>query len=87
MLRVGGDLLGGPRDGGPQLVGDLYDSGDGSAAHNDNHADYVNDRDDVTPTGLDLNDLPFIGMILLAVGAIAGYIVVKARKGMRVSAK
>ena len=45
-----------------------------------NKAAYTNDRDTVTPTGLNLNDLPFIGMLLLAVGATAGYLAFKSRK-------
>jgi len=45
-----------------------------------NKADFTNTRDDVTPTGLNLNDLPFIGMIILALGAAAAFIAFKARK-------
>ncbi|MCL2513153.1 MAG: hypothetical protein FWF08_04545 [Oscillospiraceae bacterium] len=45
-----------------------------------NSADFINENDTTTPTGLDLNDLPFIGMILLAVGAGAAFIVIKYRK-------
>jgi len=45
-----------------------------------NSADYKNDRSDVTPTGLNLNDLPFLGMIFLAFGAVAAFAVAKARK-------
>ena len=41
---------------------------------------YTNNRDMVTPTGLNLNDLPFIIMIALALLGTAGYIVVKSRK-------
>jgi len=45
-----------------------------------NLAAFTNIRDAVTPTGLNLNDLPFIGMILLAVGAVALLVMAKARK-------
>ncbi|MDR2686530.1 MAG: hypothetical protein LBB75_02165 [Oscillospiraceae bacterium] len=45
-----------------------------------NKAAYRNERDDITPTGLNLNDLPFIGMIALAFGAVAAVAVAKARK-------
>ena len=41
---------------------------------------YTNTRDDITPTGLNLNDLPFIGMIALALLGTMGYIIVKANK-------
>ena len=45
-----------------------------------NSADFINENDTTTPTGLDLNDLPFIGMIILALGAAVAVIVVKVRK-------
>ena len=34
----------------------------------------------ITPTGISTNDLPFIAMILLAIGAMAAYVVIKSRK-------
>ena len=52
-----------------------------------NSADFTNTRDDITPTGLNLNDLPFIGLIILAVAGIAGYIVLKTRKAKKLQAK
>jgi len=45
-----------------------------------NKADFVNTRDEVAPMGVNLNDLPFIGMLLMALLAIAGYIVFKTRR-------
>ena len=45
-----------------------------------NQAAFTNTRDEVTPTGLNLNDIPFIGLIALALSAIAFYVVYKARK-------
>lgn len=45
-----------------------------------NKAAFTNTRSSVTPTGLDLNDLPFIALILLAVGSFVAFIVVKSRK-------
>ncbi|MCL1897130.1 MAG: hypothetical protein FWG03_11395 [Clostridiales bacterium] len=48
-----------------------------------NSADFINERKDVSLTGLSFSDLPFIGMIILAVGAIAAYIVAKSRKAKR----
>ena len=62
-----------PLSTGDQLIGEGTD-GDNSAA-------FTNDRDTVAPTGLNLNDLPFIGMIALAALGIGGYIVLKTRKG------
>jgi len=47
----------------------------------ENSAAFTNDRDeDVTPTGLNLNNLPFFGMIFLALGAIVALVAAKARK-------
>lgn len=53
----------------PRLVGELA-----------NRAAFTNTRDLVTPTGLNLNDLPFIGLIAFALGALIIFIVVKSRK-------
>jgi len=46
-----------------------------------NSAAFTNTRNSVTPTGLNLNNLPFIGLILLAAGALVTFVVVKIRKG------
>ena len=51
------------------LVGELY-----------NAADYVNEFPDPTPGGLNVNDLPFYGLILLAIGGLVLFIVIKTRK-------
>ena len=48
-----------------------------------NRADFLNENDTTTPTGLDLNDLPFIGMLALAIGAAAIFVIVKVKKGKR----
>lgn len=45
-----------------------------------NRAVITNDAGDITPTGLDLNDLPFIGLIVLALISLVAFIVVKSRK-------
>lgn len=47
---------------------------------NANTVKFTNTRELVTPTGLNLNDLPFIGMIIIAVIGVAGYVVFKFRK-------
>ena len=54
------------------LVGELY-----------NAADYVNDFPDPTPGGLNVNDLPFYGLILLAIAGLVLFIVIKTRKHNR----
>ena len=42
-----------------------------------NLAAFTNERGYSAPTGLSMNDLPFVGMILLAIGAFAASVVVK----------
>ena len=47
-----------------------------------NSADFTNTFDEtaITPTGITTNDIPFIGMIVLAMGALVAFVVVKIRK-------
>ena len=47
-----------------------------------NSAAYTNAYNDgaITPTGITTNDIPFIGMIVLAMGALVAFVVVKTRK-------
>lgn len=47
-----------------------------------NSADFTNTFDEtaITPTGITTNDIPFIGMIVLAMGALVAFVVVKTRK-------
>lgn len=52
----------------------LFVSEDGS------RTSFTNDRGEITPTGLNMNDLPFYGLILLALGAFIIFIVAKSRK-------
>ena len=54
---------------GPQLVGEAA-----------NRADFTNTRELVLPTGLSLNDLPFVTLIALGLGALVTVTVVKVRK-------
>ncbi|MCL2491526.1 MAG: hypothetical protein FWE87_02100 [Coriobacteriia bacterium] len=51
-----------------------------------NSADFNNDRGTVTPTGLNLNDLPFIAMIAIATVAAIVCVAVKTRKRYTVEA-
>ena len=51
----------------------------------ENEAAFRNNRDFTAPTGLKANDLPFVGMILLAAGAFAAFIVTKTRRMKRVN--
>ena len=45
-------------------------------------AAWTNTRTDITPTGILLNNLPFIMLILVAIGGFVGYIASKRRKAM-----
>ena len=45
-----------------------------------NAANFTNNRESVTPTGLNLHDLPFIGLIALAAGSLILFVVVKSRR-------
>ncbi|MCL2365454.1 MAG: hypothetical protein FWC75_00205 [Oscillospiraceae bacterium] len=45
-----------------------------------NSADFTNFRDFIAPTGLSLNDLPFIGLIALALGTLIIFILAKTRR-------
>jgi len=54
------------------IAGELY-----------NAVDYVNDFPDPTPGGLNVNDFPFYGLLLFAVGGLVTYIVIKTRKHNR----
>ena len=40
----------------------------------------INTRNDVTPTGLDINNLPFVVMIVLALMGVTGFITYKSRR-------
>ena len=46
----------------------------------ENTVGFTNDRNDITPTGFNLNDLPFIGMIILALAGAAAFIIIKFRR-------
>ena len=54
------------------LVGERY-----------NAADYLNDLGGFTPGGLNVNDLPFYGLIVFAIGGLIAFIVVKSRRRNR----
>ena len=45
-----------------------------------NSADFINENDTTAPTGIDLNDMPFYGLIALALAAATAFIVINARK-------
>ena len=47
---------------------------------NANKADYTNAYQTVTPTGISVNNLPFILMIAIAAGALVAFVAVKSRR-------
>lgn len=51
----------------------------------DNSADFTNAYKTVTPTGIGLNDLPFIMMLVLAAGALVTFVAVRYRKRAQAS--
>ncbi|MCL2287090.1 MAG: hypothetical protein FWC32_12105 [Firmicutes bacterium] len=58
-----------PLETGTQFVGEAA-----------NIAAFTNNRASVVPTGLNINNLPFVGLIALSVLALIGFIAVKSRK-------
>jgi len=62
-------IIGAALSTGPQLVGESLNS-----------AAFTNTRNFISPTGLSINDLPFIGIILLAIGALVVFVAFKTRK-------
>ena len=58
-----------PLETGTQFVGEAA-----------NIAAFTNNRTSVVPTGLNINNLPFVGLIALSVIALIGFIAVKSRK-------
>jgi hypothetical protein len=72
-----GDSLGFPRDGESIYkyhVGEKYTGGNGS------YAEYTNTRKDVTPTGVNTNDMPYNALIAVVLVALGGFIVLTARR-------
>lgn len=61
-------------------VSTLLSTGSQLAGDGANSADFTNTYNDVTPTGIIINNLPFILMIVLAAGAFVAFVVVKSRK-------
>ena len=55
----------------------------------ENSAEFTNTHDDttVTPTGILINNLPYIAILLLAVGALVVFVVVKSRKAKAYAGK
>lgn len=49
----------------------------------ENQADFINTHQSITPTGILLNNLPFIILIVLALGGLTLYIVGKRRKAVK----
>jgi len=52
-------------------------------AGNNNRVTFTNTRTLPPQTGLTMDDLPFVAMILLAMGAVVGFVVIKVRKSKK----
>ena len=81
VITTNGAAVGIPEDamGAPLATGERF------VGEADNSAAFRNRRNSAPITGLDLNDLPFIVLIALGLGALVTFIVVKARKRARYS--
>ncbi|MCL2654190.1 MAG: hypothetical protein FWD65_00585 [Coriobacteriia bacterium] len=76
-----------PADHHTAAAGVALDTGAYLVSESVNKADYTNNLPDITPTGLLINNLPYIGLIVLAVGAVVVYVVTKSRKRNRITTK
>ena len=47
---------------------------------NGNRVDFTNTRTNATPTGLDVDDLPYVLLLSLALSSLGGYVTIKTRK-------
>ena len=80
-VTINGDtpLSNGASDYGDALsIGELVPI---NLGENDNIAAWTNEHQHVTPTGILLNNLPFVLLILLAVSGFVAYIVIKRKRG------
>jgi len=67
----------------PEPVGETLGTGSQLVGTGANQANFTNSRMVAAPTGLDLNDLPYIGVAALALVALVAFVVVKARRAAR----
>jgi hypothetical protein len=52
---------------------------DSDPAVSTNAADFTNDKGFILPMGIDVNNLPYIGLILLALAGLAAYVAIRTR--------
>jgi len=74
---TGGNAVNAPAPGDPNSDFKIVSQHVGDGA---NSADYNNHRNDVSFTGISMANLPFVGMIALAVAALVAFVVAKSRK-------
>ena len=55
--------------------------------HLTNRADFTNNRTSVVPTGLNINNLPFVWLIILAIGILVFYVAIKTSKRKNINGK
>jgi len=60
-------------------IGQTLATGGQYVGESDNSADFTNNRDMITATGLTMDNLPFVGLIVVLVLAVVGYVVIKVR--------
>jgi hypothetical protein len=68
---------------GSEEIGDTIAANNNLVGELLNEATFTNNRDYTAPTGLSMSDLPFVGLIVLAVGAFVTFIVVRTRKAKK----
>ena len=78
-VTTGGEKM----DYAEREMGENFPSGPQFVGEPGNSAAFTNRRDTITPTGLNLNDLPFIGLIILGLGTLITFFVVKVCKRAR----
>jgi len=59
-------------------IGELFEVENG--VYLTNMAEFTNTYDMVAPTGISVNDLPYVVLIGIAVAALVGFIIFKSRK-------
>ena len=70
-----------PRD--PGDVGPIYTADNTATAPNSNTAAFTNHRTSTPGTGINLDNLPFIVLLVLAAAALVSYVVIKSRRNAK----
>ncbi|MCL2888911.1 MAG: hypothetical protein FWE65_00640, partial [Eggerthellaceae bacterium] len=65
------------------VLGETISTGKQIVGEKTSLAAFTNTRDIITPTGITLNELPFVGMVVLALGVFVAFVVLKSRKNRK----